>query len=92
MIRILDKYGIEVSDKCYAVGKIGKSVDKKTGEVSEIIQHPAYCTSVASALKALRDRLIADSVKSFDGTLEEAVDKIRAIDDRFNAEIAKVKF
>ena len=92
MIRIMDKYGIEVSDKCYAVGKIGKSIDKKTGKESETLLHPAYCTSIASALKALRGRLIADSIKSFDGTLEEAVDRIRTLDDRFNAELAKITF
>lgn len=92
MIRIMDKYGIEVSDKCYAVGKIGKSVDKKTGKESEILLHPSYCTSVASALNALRKRLHMDVVKSFDGTLEEAVSKINAIDDRFNAELAKITF
>lgn len=92
MIRIMDKYGIEVSEKCYAVGKIGKSTNKKTGEVTEDLQHPAYCTSIASALKAVRKRLHMDAVKSFDGPLEEAIDKIRAIDDRFNAEVAKITF
>lgn len=92
MIRVMDKYGIDVSEKCYAVGKIGKSINKKTGEVTEDLQHPAYCTSISSALSALRKRLHMEAVKSFDGPLEEAIDKIRAIDERFNAEVAKITF
>lgn len=92
MIRVMDKYGIEVSEKCYAVGKIGKSINKKTGEVNEDLQHPAYCTSIANALGVIRKRLHMDAVKSFDGTLEDAIDKIRAIDDRFHAEVAKITF
>lgn len=46
MIHVLGKYGIEVSDKCYAAGKIGKQTDKKTGVEFDYIQNPAYCTSV----------------------------------------------
>jgi hypothetical protein len=88
----MDKYGIEVSEKCYAVGKIGKVTNKNTGEVREALQCPAYCSTIANALNALRRRIHMDAVKTFDGTLEEAVDKIKAIDDRFNAEVAKITF
>lgn len=92
MIRVMDKYGIEVSEKCYTVGKIGKVTDKKIGEVREVLQCSAYCSTIANALNALRRRIHMDAVKTFDGTLEEAVDKIKAIDDRFNAEVAKITF
>ena len=92
MIRIMDKYGIEVSDKCYAVGKIGKSVNKKTGEETEMLQSPAYCTSVQGALKSLRKRMHLEALKSFEGTLDEAVKKIQNLDDRFGKEMEKIKF
>ncbi len=92
MIRIMDKYGIEVSDKCYAVGKIGKSVNKNTKEETEVIQSPAYCTSVEGALKSLRKRMHLEALKSFEGTLEEAVKKIQSLYERFNRELEKIKF
>lgn len=100
MIRVLDKYGIEVSDKCFAVGKIctttEKKTDKQTGETIvrqvEVLQAPSYCTTVEAALKSLRKRLHMEGLKSFDGTLEEAVKRVQAMDDRFNKEMEKIKF
>ena len=92
MIRVLDKYGIEVSDKCFAVGKICTTTDKKTGRQIEVLQAPSYCTTVEAALKLLRKRLHMEGLKSFDGTLEEAVKRVQAMDDRFNKEMEKIKF
>ena len=83
MIRILDKYGIEVSEKCYVVGKICKTTNKKTGEQLETFQSPSYCTTIEAAVKALRRKLHMDSIKSFDGTLEAAISEIKKLDDRF---------
>ena len=87
MVRILEKYGIEVSEKCYAVGKIRNTTDKITGQPEEEIQSPAYCTTLEGALQALRRKMHLDAIKPFDGTLEEAVEKIRSLDDRFCAAI-----
>lgn len=92
MIRVLDKYGIEVSDRCYAVGKICRTTDKKTGKVVEVLQAPSYCTSVESAIKSLRKRLHMEGLKSFDGTLDEAVKCVQEMDGRFNKEMEKIKF
>ena len=92
MIRVLDKYGIEVSDRCYAVGKICTTTDKKTGKQVDIIQAPSYCTSVESAIKSLRRRLHMEGLKSFDGTLGEAVKRVQEMDDKFNAEISTINF
>lgn len=92
MIRVLNKYGIEVSDKCFAVGKICVTTDKKTGKQVEVLQSPAYCTSVASAIKALRRRLHMEGLKSFDGPLDEAVKRVQEIDGVFNKELEKIQF
>lgn len=96
MIHVLGKYGIEVSDKCYAAGKIGKTkvTDKKTDVTTEVdcIQNPAYCTSFQSALKAIRKRMQMDALKNIDGDLEAAVNEIRALDERFEKMIEKIKF
>lgn len=96
MIYVIDKYGIEVSDKCFAAGKIGKvkQTDKKTNVTSEIecIQNPAYCTSVQSALKTIRKRMQMDGLKNFNGDLETAIVKIQDIDARFEEIVSKIKF
>lgn len=92
MIHVLGKYGIEVNDKCYAAGKIGKQVDKKTGEEFDYIQNPAYCMSVHSALNAIRKRMQMDVLKNIDGELETAINEIRSLDDRFEKMIEKIKF
>lgn len=92
MIHVLGKYGIEVSDKCYAAGKIGKQTDKKTGVEFDYIQNPAYCTSIQSALKAIRKRMQLDALKNIDGELEMAINEIRVLDERFERLIGKVKF
>lgn len=92
MIRVLNKYGIEVSDKCFAVGKICTTTDKKTGNQVEVLQAPSYCTTVEAAIKSLRKRLHMEGLKSFDGTLEEAVKRVQAMDDKLNKELEKIKF
>lgn len=92
MIRVVDKYGIEVGDKCYAAGKIGKQTDKKTGKEIEYIQNPAYCTSVRSALKAIRKRMQLDALKNMDCALETAINEIRALDERFEKLVENIKF
>lgn len=92
MIKVIGKYGIEASDKCYAAGKIGKMIDKKTGKETEYIQNPAYCTSVSSALKAVRKRMQIDSIKNMDCDLETAINEMRKLDERFNKLIEKIEF
>lgn len=92
MIKVIGKYGIEVSDKCYAAGKIGKQTDKKTGKEFDYIQNPAYCTSVQSALKAIRKRMQMDALKNIDGDLETAINEIRALDERFEKMVEKITF
>lgn len=96
MIKVLGKYGIEVGDKCYAAGKIGKQkvTDKNTKITTEVdyIQNPAYCTSVQSALKAIRKRMQMDALKNIDGDIETAINEIRAIDERFEKMVEKIKF
>lgn len=91
MIRILEKYGIEVSDKCYAVGKISNTTDKKTGKLLEVLQSPSYCTTIEAAVKALRRKLHMDSIKSFDGTLEAAINEIHKRDEMICAALKEAK-
>lgn len=76
MIRVIDNYGIDVSDRCYAVGKI--IINKKTrndGTVVEYeaIQQPAYFPTFELCLKWLAERLRADSFRGIDCDLKTAL-------------------
>jgi len=97
MIRV-GKYGIEAGDKYYTVGKITKQTVKKKGKEGEYLAEteylaaPSYYGSVSIALNAIRQRMQLETLKPFDGTLEDAVEAIRKADERFEKLIAGIKF
>lgn len=80
MIRI-GSYGINVSDRCFEVGKIAtraiKKTDKNTNEKTEVeeevLTNSGYYSTLESALAALYRRLTMEAVKSYDGDLNGAV-------------------
>lgn len=76
MIRVIYDYGIDVSDHCYAVGKIianKKTRNDGTVVTYETIQHPAYFATFEQCLKWLAERLRADSVRNIDCDLKTAL-------------------
>ena len=83
MIR-LGKYGINVSDRCYEVGKIAtrtvKKTDKNTNEKidveEEYLANSGYYTSIESALNATYKRIAADALNNYDGDLKGAIEAI----------------
>ena len=96
MIHVIGNYGIEVSDKCYAAGKIGrvKQTNKKTGVTTEVdcIQNPAYCTSFQCAIKAIRKRMQFDALKNADFDLASAIEAMNALDKQFEKLVEKINF
>lgn len=58
MIRVLDKYGIEVSDRCYAIGKICKTTDKKLATRLKCCRH----LLIAQAWSRRLNRLEGDCI------------------------------
>lgn len=90
MIHIGD-YGIDVSDKCYTVGKVSKITDKKTGEEKEYLINPSYATSFAFALKCVRKAMHREAIKNTDGDLNAAIEAIKRCDERFERMISKIK-
>ena len=96
MIRIFVKYGIEPSERCFAVGKIGKAkhTDKKTNVVTEeeCIQNPAYCTTLESALKYIRKSILMEELRNYDGDLQGAIEAIQALDAKFDEIVSKINF
>lgn len=95
MIR-MGEYAIEVSDKCYAVGKVNritvKKTDKETGikteEEKDYLVNPSYATSLASALKCIRKAMHRDALKSIEGDIKAALDAIQRCDEQFEQLLA----
>lgn len=92
MIRVIGKYGVEVGDKCFTIGKVSKQTNKNTGETSEVLTNPGYYTSLAGSLEGIRKRMQLEALKDLDGTLEAAVEAVKAVDARFEALIGKITF
>lgn len=90
MIRIGD-YGIDVSDKCYTVGKVSKITDKKTGEEKEYLINPSYATSFAFALKCVRKAMHREAIGNTDGDLNAAIEAIQKADAMFESLLKKIK-
>lgn len=91
MIRVIDKYGIDASDRCYEVGKIGKTTDKKTGEVKEYIANASYVSSLQQALKVIRKKMHLEAIKNIDGDLHAAIEVIKKADERFEELIKDIE-
>lgn len=83
MIR-LGKYGINVSDRCFEVGKIAtrtiKKTDKNTNEKTEVeeevLANSGYYTSLESALNGVYKRITVDALSNYDGDLKGAIEAI----------------
>jgi len=91
MIRVIDKYGIKASDRCYEVGKISKAVDKKTGVEREIIANAKYVPTLQAALKVIRKTLHFEAIKNIDGDLQTAIEALEAVDKRFEELIKNIE-
>ena len=94
MIRVIGDYGIDASDKCYAVGRISKLKEKKdgkyTGEEKEYLINPSYVTTFTGALKCIRKDMQRETIKSIDGDLKAAIEAIQKCDERFEQMIAGI--
>lgn len=94
MIKIGD-YGIDVSDKCYAVGRISKIKVRKagveTGEERDYLINPSYATSFAFALKCVRKAMHRDAIGNTDGDLNAAIKAIQTADAMFESFLEKIE-
>ena len=82
MIR-LGKYGIDVSERCYRIGKIATVYNKKDKKHEEILADAGYYSTIETALKAVYKRMTSDTLATYDGDLKGAVVAIRKCTDEF---------
>lgn len=80
MVKALGGYYIETDGKCYYFGKLVKTKDKKTGEVTTKISAIGYYSDFAGVLKGLAKKMRMDAIEKLDGSLEDALEAIRKSD------------
>ena len=94
MIDLIDGYKVGVDDYNYAlVYDTGKTqqIQKKDGTTEErpVLKYLGYYISLHSAIRACMQKLVHDELQSGSFTLQEAVDTIRRITDKFNDMLEK---
>ena len=90
MINLIDGFKIKATSNCYEVGKDHDEKNKETGEIKTIFKAMTFYTTFSGAMKGARRLLHREALKSFDGSLQEAVAVIRSLDERFNALIENI--
>jgi len=90
MIRI-GSFGIIADSYGYAVGKISRYKNKKTGEETEILTSTKYYGSLQGCLSCIRKQIHLKVIKDFDGSLKEAIQALNDADERFEALIEDVE-
>lgn len=91
MIKVTDKYSIDVDSMNYTIRDTTKMVkDKRTGEK---VEHPlavAYCTTLESALSKIRALMKTDVLIDKDITLDEAIRLVREENKRFEELLSRL--
>lgn len=90
MIRI-EGYGINADANSYTVGKIAVHIDRKTGAEVEVLTSAKYYANLQGCIKHIRKQMHVKALEGFDGGLKEAVELLRAVDERFEALIEDVE-
>ena len=93
MINIKDKYLIDTDEFNYIVyaNKPCEGIDKKTGK--PWVRYPVvgYYGSLSNALFGIRGRLIRDGLKTLDGSLSDAIDRVQEINAEFEEIMRGIK-
>lgn len=89
MIKVTDKYSIDVDSMNYTIRDTSKTwVDKKTGE--KTVPAVAYCTTLESALSKIRALMKTDVLIDKDITLDEAIRLVREENRRFEGLLSRL--
>ena len=78
MIKI-NEWVIDADSRCYIVGK-PKQRTTKDGKVENYLSDQKYYPTLYGALTGIREAMLRDLVRSQDMTLDEALEKIPALD------------
>lgn len=87
MIYLIDGYAIEATPTCYAFGKLYTAINKKTNEEEVKMGSMYFYSTLEKALAGARKHMRRETLRKFDGVLEDAVIELRKLESRFNAAI-----
>ena len=95
MIHLSDGYCIDVSSYSYTVGIPKKQVieNKKTGESKEtiIMTEAKHYTTLDKALVGWWQTMRSKALSNFDGSLDEAIEVVKKLDEEIKKIISKIK-
>lgn len=85
VIKVNDTWYIDVDADNYSVGKIKniRTTTDKNGRAKEDKRYEGYFTTLESALRFIRDTMIADALSTEDMDLAGAVATVRSINSEF---------
>lgn len=87
MIKVTDKYGIEVSNNCYTTGKIVHNKKQDT----DILINARYFTKIIQAISDITERVAKDKISKKDINLEEALKEIKTVYNNFSNKIEQLE-
>lgn len=91
MIKLFDNFAIDSDDRNVVFGEIKIRNNPKTGKTETQMVPHGYYTSVRAALTAAARYLDRQAIHDRDYTVAEAVEKINAIESRFENLLSKIK-
>lgn len=83
MIKVIDKYAIEVGNHCYTTGKIFH--DKKTDK--DILMNTGYHSFITGAISDIAERTARDRLYDKNLTLRQALEEIKSVYYEFSNKI-----
>ena len=87
MIKVTDKYGIEVSNNCYTTGKI---IHNKKQNV-DILINARYFAKMIQAISDIAERVAKDKISKKDISLKESLKEIKTVYNDFSNKIEQLE-
>lgn len=84
-------YGVTAGAYGYTVGKVYVYKAKKTGVETEMLATPHYYSDLQGCLRYIRRQMHYDALREFDGSIIDAIDLLKGIDEMFEKVIASVE-
>lgn len=81
MIHVVGKWVIDSDGKIYTGGKLATRT-LKDGTKEEYIKDAFYYSTLAGCVQAISRRMRAEAIKNMDGSMEAALEAVRAADKR----------
>jgi hypothetical protein len=87
MIKLIDDWAITADSMCFVLGQMVTRKNKK-GETKTELANTSYHPTLRNAVRACYTRFALQAVKDMDGTLDDAVQALTALQQRFERILA----